>query len=324
MKKVFKNNEIKIDDNTITTTSSNADLELRANGTGNILIPNNNVVISNDLQILGTTSFVDLTSTGTITSAQFSTGDIIIRENFITTTNSNSNVDEQGDLPTTCSSPYFIGVTNTDKDDLKVTNAGFGQEHIDLSAPGRNTETFKPDSQYGTFGGTSASAPHVTGALGLLYSIKCENLVEFIKERPGEAALRIRQSILKGTDALPSLNGVTASGGRLNILKSMSDLSEFCSNDPTIPISGDLQVDFVREDKNGAYTIFYKSPDTREVTLTIYDMIGRKLYTTQSIPSVFSRSNERINLDRYQAGVYIATLSLEDEVVSYKFRHISQ
>lgn len=240
------------------------------------------------------------------------------------TTNSNSNVDEQGDLPTTCSSPYFIGVTNTDKDDLKVTNAGFGQEHIDLSAPGRNTETFKPDSQYGTFGGTSASAPHVTGALGLLYSIKCENLAEFIKERPGEAALRIRQSILNGTDALPSLNGVTASGGRLNILKSMSDLSEFCSNDPTIPISGDLQVDFVREDKNGTYTIFYKSPDTREVTLTIYDMIGRKLYTTQSIPSVFSRSNERINLVRYQAGVYIATLTLEDEVVSYKFRHISQ
>tara|TARA_Y100000385_G_C13108764_1_gene650463 strand:- start:1310 stop:4840 length:3531 start_codon:yes stop_codon:yes gene_type:complete len=85
--------EIKIDDNIITTTSSNADLELRANGTGNILFPNNNVVISNDLQILGTTSFVDLTSTGTITSAQFSTGDIIIRENFITTTNSNSNLE---------------------------------------------------------------------------------------------------------------------------------------------------------------------------------------------------------------------------------------
>ena len=85
--------EIKIDDNIITTTSSNADLELRANGTGNILIPNNNVTISNDLQILGTTSFVDLTSTGTITSSQFSTGDIVIRENFITTTNSNSNLE---------------------------------------------------------------------------------------------------------------------------------------------------------------------------------------------------------------------------------------
>jgi len=85
--------EIKIDDNVITTTTSNSDLELRANGTGDILIPNNNVIISNDLQILGNTSFVDLTSTGTITSAQFSTGDIVIRDNFITTTNSNSNLE---------------------------------------------------------------------------------------------------------------------------------------------------------------------------------------------------------------------------------------
>ena len=85
--------EIKIDDNIITTTSSNANLELRANGTGDILIPNNNVIISNDVQILGTTNFVDLVSTGIITSSEFDTGDIVIRENFITTTNSNSNLE---------------------------------------------------------------------------------------------------------------------------------------------------------------------------------------------------------------------------------------
>ena len=85
--------EIKIDDNIVTTTSSNANLELRANGTGSVVIPNNNVTISNNLNVLGTMSLVDLTSTGTITSAQFSTGDIVIRDNFITTTNTNSNLD---------------------------------------------------------------------------------------------------------------------------------------------------------------------------------------------------------------------------------------
>jgi len=84
--------EILIDDNIITTTSSNADLELRANGTGNVVIPNNDVVISNDLTVQGTTNFVDLISSGTITSSEFSTGDIVIRENFITTTNSNSDL----------------------------------------------------------------------------------------------------------------------------------------------------------------------------------------------------------------------------------------
>jgi hypothetical protein len=85
--------EILIDDNIITTTSSNADLELRANGTGNVVIPNNDVIISNDLTIRGTTNFVDLISSGTITSGQFDTGDIVIRDNFITTTNSNSNLE---------------------------------------------------------------------------------------------------------------------------------------------------------------------------------------------------------------------------------------
>jgi hypothetical protein len=85
--------EIKIDDNIVTTTSSNANLELRANGTGSVVIPNNNVTISNNLNVLGTMSLVDLTSTGTITSSQFNTGDIVIRDNFITTTNTNSNLD---------------------------------------------------------------------------------------------------------------------------------------------------------------------------------------------------------------------------------------
>ena len=41
--------EILINDNFITTTSSNTDLELRTNGTGEILIPNDNFRISNNL-----------------------------------------------------------------------------------------------------------------------------------------------------------------------------------------------------------------------------------------------------------------------------------
>ena len=85
--------EILIDDNFITTTSSNADLELRANGTGDVLVPNNNVVINNNLQVTGTITSGDITSTGTVTADTFSTGDINIDDNFITTTASNSNLE---------------------------------------------------------------------------------------------------------------------------------------------------------------------------------------------------------------------------------------
>ena len=58
--------DIHIEDNFITTDLSNADLDLRANGTGNILIPNNNVQIDNDLTVSGDTNLQSLDITGNI------------------------------------------------------------------------------------------------------------------------------------------------------------------------------------------------------------------------------------------------------------------
>jgi hypothetical protein len=84
---------IQIDDNFITTTISTSDLELRATQFGEILIPNNDLVISNDLIVEGTITVGDINSAGTITANRFSTGDILIDDNFITTTQTNSNLE---------------------------------------------------------------------------------------------------------------------------------------------------------------------------------------------------------------------------------------
>jgi hypothetical protein len=85
--------EILIDDNVITTTSTNTDLELRANGTGKILVPYNNVEIVNDLSIGGNFNTNSLTVSGLITSNSFTTGNILIDDNYITTTLSNSDLE---------------------------------------------------------------------------------------------------------------------------------------------------------------------------------------------------------------------------------------
>ena len=85
--------EILINNNFITTTTSNADLELRASGTGQILIPSNDVTITNNLTVNGTTNTSDIISTGDVTANSFSTSDILIDDNFITTTQSNSNLE---------------------------------------------------------------------------------------------------------------------------------------------------------------------------------------------------------------------------------------
>jgi len=58
--------DIHIEDNFITTDSSNADLDLRANGTGDILIPNNNVQVDNNLTVSGDTDLQSLDVTGNI------------------------------------------------------------------------------------------------------------------------------------------------------------------------------------------------------------------------------------------------------------------
>jgi hypothetical protein len=84
---------IQINDNYITTTESNSDLELRASGTGEIIIPSNNVVFDNNITVNGVATVNDINSTGTITANSFSTGDILIDDNFITTTLSNSNLE---------------------------------------------------------------------------------------------------------------------------------------------------------------------------------------------------------------------------------------
>ena len=85
--------DILIDDNYITTTVSNSDLELRANGAGIVLIPDNNVAITGDLDVGGSITVRNIISSGDIIANRFSTGDILIDDNFITTTLSNSNLE---------------------------------------------------------------------------------------------------------------------------------------------------------------------------------------------------------------------------------------
>ena len=85
--------EILVDDNFITTTTSNADLELRANGTGRIIIPGNNAVFSQDLAVTQTISARNLSITSTVSSDNYTIGDIYINDNYIETTASNADLE---------------------------------------------------------------------------------------------------------------------------------------------------------------------------------------------------------------------------------------
>ncbi|MEL6863906.1 MAG: S8 family serine peptidase [Bacteroidota bacterium] len=148
------------------------------------------------------------------------------------TINGNQNVDIIGDLPTACPSDYLISVTNMNRSDIKVTNAGYGAETIDLGAFGADTYTADNNNTYGGFGGTSGATPHVAGTVALLYAYDCGSLISLAKTNPGEAALKIKGFILDGVDPNASLQGITTTGGRLNVFNSMVLLSLDCSPCP--------------------------------------------------------------------------------------------
>jgi serine protease len=144
--------------------------------------------------------------------------------NAAATANANTNIDVQGDLPTHCSSDYLIAVTNTNDDDLKVTQAGYGSVSIDLGAPGEGTYTAALNNTYGGFGGTSGATPHVAGAVGLLYSAPCAQFAALSKSDPAAATLLMKNYLMQGTDITAQLDTLTVSGGRLNLHGSMLEL----------------------------------------------------------------------------------------------------
>jgi subtilisin family serine protease len=138
------------------------------------------------------------------------------------TANRNLNIDEVSDIPTAFPSPYLISVTNTTRNDIKYGLAGYGIETIDLGAPGTQIYSTRPNNNYTNNTGTSMATPHVAGAVALLLSAADSAFISFYKENPALAALQLRQYILEGVDQLESLQGIVATGGRLNIYNSIA------------------------------------------------------------------------------------------------------
>jgi hypothetical protein len=107
---------VRIFDNVITTNDSNADLEIRASGTGLIYLEDENLDITNNLQVLGTTTISSISLEALTTAGNFAFGsnfattnlninqnltvagkaqfeNILVDDNFITTTKSNSDLE---------------------------------------------------------------------------------------------------------------------------------------------------------------------------------------------------------------------------------------
>ncbi len=149
------------------------------------------------------------------------------------TANSGWDIEVVGDVPTGCSSPFLVTVTNVNSNDQLYTNAqgqvsaGWGATSIDLGAPGTGILSLLPNGATGELSGTSMATPHVAGAVALLHSVASQALQNLIRQSPAQGAAEIKRLLLESVDPVPALAGKTLSNGRLNLERAVLRASRY-------------------------------------------------------------------------------------------------
>ena len=230
--------------------------------------------------------------------------------------NQGISVDEDGDMPTTCTSPFMIAVTNVDLTDEILANAGFGPESIDIGAPGHGTISTSGNNSFKEFPGTSAATPHVTGTVALLYSIPCEAMLADVHSDPDGIALAIKDIILETGTSNNSLEDITVTGKRLQTDAAVRKAFQECENifDPVLRITS-VQPN---PPTQGYLDVYFEIVgDTATALFEIYCADGRLIKTFPISGPEFEQGYIRLFVrEPLAAGVYFLTLRNQEKKTS--------
>ncbi len=244
--------------------------------------------------------------------------DLMGEEGILTgagTANRDRDIDAVGDMPTSCESDFIMTVLNSTFDEERFTQSGYGKVGIDMAAPGEGSYSLAPFNRYAAFGGNSASAPHLTGAIGLLYSLPCEFLATDALTNPKETALFIRSTLEESVDLFPAFADITATGGRLNVRTAMNRISEACGG-----TSGPLGLlNIYPNPARDRVTIHYETPDFAQYEFRIYNALGQLVYRNNDTPARFQQKRLEVDVSRWQAGLYVVEVFRNDSVETKPF-----
>ncbi len=235
----------------------------------------------------------------------------------VSTTNSPSLIDSVGDVPALCGSDLQITVTKTTRQDEKdIFEGGYSSKFVHLAAPGQLIQSTSSSGTYGLFGGTSASAPFVSGAVALLYSSPCVEFAERALSQPYETALQVKALLLNTAKPLPSLEAITITGGRLDIFEAMKKSNvSLCQRDSSslLQFGPSIMINEVYPNPNmGSVKVRFTPITLNPVEVRLYDMIGRLALEEQLSIQVFEAEDLEFNLPPSLAsGTYILELSQE-------------
>lgn len=125
--------------------------------------------------------------------------------------NDSTNNDSDPAFPAAFRTENMIAVAATNERDQMAFFSNYGRESVHVGAPGSGIYSTKPKQGYTSLSGTSMAAPHVSGAAALVWS-----------HFPNADYKEIKRRLLTYGDDIPSLQGKTTTGKRINVYKALT------------------------------------------------------------------------------------------------------
>lgn len=173
---------------------------------------------------------------------------------------------------------------------------------MDIAAPAEGILTTYPGDQYLEIqgGGNSFAAPHVTGAIGLLYSLPYARIQEGAMQEPAATALMMKSFLMNGAQKLSSLSGMIKSEGRLDLAQSSHLVQgHFEAQEDRLKIEAVYPVPFRR----GISVLLY-GPEPGSILLEVRNLQGQSLYRMDYEAMYAGNHQLQLPLDHLPPGMY--------------------
>lgn len=217
--------------------------------------------------------------------------------------NAPADIDQTGDIPTSCSSDFLITVTESDFNDQLPSDTGYGYHTVDLAAPGRGSFTTFSNHRYGhVTRGTSFASPQVSGTIALLYANLCQNQNKDAINDPREFALRIKTWIIAGAEKLPTFQNKVKANGRLSALGSYQLMRQQCMT-TTVPKKAIGRQVFPNPFSSAITTTIHVTT-TGPFSFELFNNQGQKIWTHHQILLAGQSVRTTLQMPNLDPGMY--------------------
>ncbi|MFQ5335908.1 MAG: S8 family peptidase, partial [Flavobacteriales bacterium] len=162
--------------------------------------------------------------------------------------------------------------------------------------------------------GTSMATPHVAGALGLMYSVACQEMFDDFAGDPAGMAMAMRNYLINnGWDANSSLNGITVTGGRLNLPACLNAVKGYanCFNGDEEVVNGFSFLSIAPNPVQYRAVIEYVLPANSEVTMIVRDVLGNKVLAIDKGITFKGIHRQKVDFSNLPSGTYFITATDE-------------